>query len=265
MPTENLHAFTKSLRSFCAKLGLKVSTWSGASKRTPNLVKVHTTPRPTVLYVKGKSTSPGFWGLNESQLASLRNADVNWLVVLLVGNAEDGYLLSSARVEAAIGSGRWTISAADWKVHEGPELQGEARFQTFENVFALVLPSLSPLAADIGMSSAARVGYEVTYRILRDTKVARDVKAAARYRCRFCGETITLTNGQLYAEAHHVRPLGAPHFGPDVTENVVCLCPKHHVLMDYGVVRLEGTLAVGIATEHVKYHNEVIYAAGGSA
>lgn len=37
-----------------------------------------------------------------------------------------------------------------------------------------------------------------------------------------------------YAEAAHIRALGSPHNGPDVIENVLCLCPNHHVLFDNG-------------------------------
>ena len=38
----------------------------------------------------------------------------------------------------------------------------------------------------------------------------------------------------LYAEAAHIRPLGKPHNGPDTTDNILCLCPNHHWLFDYG-------------------------------
>jgi putative restriction endonuclease len=29
-----------------------------------------------------------------------------------------------------------------------------------------------------------------------------------------------------------VRGLGRPHNGPDTPDNVLCLCPNHHVLFD---------------------------------
>jgi predicted restriction endonuclease len=41
-----------------------------------------------------------------------------------------------------------------------------------------------------------------------------------------CGETIPLADGLRYAEAHHIQPFGAPHNGPDISENVICLCPN---------------------------------------
>jgi hypothetical protein len=41
-------------------------------------------------------------------------------------------------------------------------------------------------------------------------------------------------SGVPYAEAAHIRPLGAPHDGPDSYENLICLCPNHHTLFDIG-------------------------------
>ena len=49
--------------------------------------------------------------------------------------------------------------------------------------------------------------------------------------------------GRPYAEGAHIRPLGSPHDGPDKLENVLCLCPNHHVLFD----RLAFTVADDLA------------------
>jgi putative restriction endonuclease len=66
----------------------------------------------------------------------------------------------------------------------------------------------------------------------------------------------------------HIRPLGAPHNGPDVKENIICLCPNHHVLSDSGaitladdftVLGLEGAklrLSHELGAEYVRYHRE---------
>ena len=72
-----------------------------------------------------------------------------------------------------------------------------------------------------------------TLRIVRDTAVTRRVKLLHDYRCQVCGVRLHGAAGP-YAEAAHIRPLGAPHHGPDVLENVLCLCPNHHVLFDLG-------------------------------
>jgi putative restriction endonuclease len=72
-----------------------------------------------------------------------------------------------------------------------------------------------------------------TLRLVRDTAVTRRVKALHDYRCQVCATQLRSAAGP-YAEAAHIRPLGAPHHGPDVLANVLCLCPNHHVLFDLG-------------------------------
>jgi len=44
-----------------------------------------------------------------------------------------------------------------------------------------------------------------TYRILRDTAAARQLKADHDYRCQICGTTIELPDGTRYAEANRTR------------------------------------------------------------
>lgn len=103
-----------------------------------------------------------------------------------------------------------------------------------------------------------------TYRMLRDTKLARKVKFLHEYQCQICGRTIQLHNGLRYAEAHHIKPLSSPHNGPDVAENIICVCPNHHVELDYGAIKLDGATLRGhvgltIADEYVNYHNSRIF------
>jgi hypothetical protein len=123
-------------------------------------------------------------------------------------------------------------------------------------------PPETPKAAD--MDDPAPRCETTTYRVLRDTHLAREVKRWHDYRCQVCGETIELPNGERYAEAHHIRPLGSPHDGPDRAENILCLCPNHHVEFDYGVRSLEmAELRLlpqhQISAEYVAYHNERIW------
>lgn len=103
-----------------------------------------------------------------------------------------------------------------------------------------------------------------TYRIIRDTNLSRRVKALNHYKCQLCGYTMVLPDGSHYAEAHHIRPLGKPHNGPDVIENILCLCPNHHTEMDYGISKIElMDLAVVtghlISPAHIGYHNASIF------
>lgn len=101
------------------------------------------------------------------------------------------------------------------------------------------------------------------YRVLRDTPLARRLKELHEHRCQICGATIDLPGGQKYSEAHHIKPLGRPHNGPDVDSNILVLCPTHHVLCDYGAIELD-LAALNVHPDHVisprnvKYHNRVV-------
>lgn len=120
----------------------------------------------------------------------------------------------------------------------------------------------TPVAPDTEPPPPERVFTE-TYRILRDTELARRIKKLHNNHCQLCGMTITLADRSRYSEAHHIRPLGAPHNGPDVPENIIVLCPNHHVQCDYGVVELQ---RIGIKSRaghvisqlYLDYHNTKI-------
>jgi 5-methylcytosine-specific restriction protein A len=128
-----------------------------------------------------------------------------------------------------------------------------------------------PMAVDMPQGDEG-VGHALgqTYRSIRDTQVSKWVKYLHAYKCQLCGETIRLPDGQFYAEAHHLQPLGGLHNGPDVVENVICVCPKHHVLLDYGVISLKRSqlqMIPGheINDAYIAYHNSHRVKPTGSA
>ena len=123
-----------------------------------------------------------------------------------------------------------------------------------------------PIAVDAEMPSGevrpSKQRQEI-YRILRDTNLARQIKQLHRFKCQICGEFIPLPSGDRYAEAHHIKPLGQPHNGPDIAENIIVLCPNHHVMLDYGVIQMSLTEIRDhpkhrIDSEYVDYHNKII-------
>lgn len=123
--------------------------------------------------------------------------------------------------------------------------------------------SPTPEAVDLTSPLPERVPTTV-HRIIRDTELARRVKALHRYKCQICGHTIQLPDGSFYAEAHHIQPLGKPHNGPDERGNILCLCPNHHAELDYGSRRLalpELTVVAGHVVEprYLDYHNQKIF------
>ena len=80
-------------------------------------------------------------------------------------------------------------------------------------------------------------------RIVRTTALANRVKSMHDFTCQVCRVRLA-TPGGPYAEAAHIRPLGRPHQGPDVTENILCLCPNCHLLFDMGAITIEDDLTI---------------------
>jgi len=117
----------------------------------------------------------------------------------------------------------------------------------------------TPRATDLNdPPEAARIETTI-YRILRDTVLSREVKIAHNFKCQLCSVTIQLGDGSYYAEAHHVKPLGRPYNGPDTVDNIICVCPTCHVLLDYKVIKLEKAKLANVSSEYVDYHNSEIY------
>ena len=123
------------------------------------------------------------------------------------------------------------------------------------------IPS-TPIACDLGDPEPGRTAI-LTYRILRDSSMARKIKALHSNRCQLCGYCLMLPDGKGYSEAHHIKPLGQPHDGPDLPENILVLCPNHHVLCDYGCISLDFSKIRqhpdhGVGLEFLDYHNSRI-------
>ena len=140
--------------------------------------------------------------------------------------------------------------------------------------FRLVkIPDNAPAGEEIREEPA---GYSVprrrevrSSRVVRDSARARRVKALYGHRCQMCGTRLDCPAGP-YAEAAHIRPLGAPHNGPDTEDNILCLCPNHHVLFDNGAVSISDDLSINgdegdrlavhenhrIDRRHLAYHRD---------
>jgi 5-methylcytosine-specific restriction endonuclease McrA len=98
-----------------------------------------------------------------------------------------------------------------------------------------------------------------TYRVLRDTVLARNVKAIYNLKCQLCHRAaLTLADGSPYAEAHHIQPLGSR--GHDVLGNILCVCPNCHALSDNVAIKINASKLL-IRRDHtldqknIDYHN----------
>ena len=136
------------------------------------------------------------------------------------------------------------------------------------------LPPISVKAAQIdieqkhGSSNPKRVASTVQ-RVIRDSKLGRQLKKLYDYKCQVCELQIN-TEAGFYAEAAHIKPVGAPHNGPDLLENLLCLCPNHHLMFDKGVfclddrfnlIGMDGKLHLNpkhdISKEFLSYHRSM--------
>jgi hypothetical protein len=133
------------------------------------------------------------------------------------------------------------------------------------SMFARHLDSATGTAvgADIGNISPGRVRFQIT-RVVRDTEVTRSLKKLHRNTCQLCRRALYLPDRTKYSEAHHIRPLGKPHNGPDIAANVIVVCPNCHALCDIGGIQLSapGLRARPgheVGAEFLEYHNSQIF------
>lgn len=97
-------------------------------------------------------------------------------------------------------------------------------------------------------------------RIDRKPDLAERVKNQHKNKCQLCGEALALRDGVTYSEAHHLQPLGKPHDGYDVEENLIVLCPNCHVKCDWAAVevpwgQIKERTKHPISKTYVDYHN----------
>lgn len=112
----------------------------------------------------------------------------------------------------------------------------------------------------------------VVQRIVRNNAVSQWVKEVNGHICQVCETLLDLPAGS-YSEGAHIRPVGSPHYGPDTTDNMLCLCPNHHVLFDKGAIYVDDDLTVRdhhgkplgplfgtpthhINADHIAYHRQ---------
>jgi putative restriction endonuclease len=103
----------------------------------------------------------------------------------------------------------------------------------------------SPEETELGDSAHTtrekRKSKSTVLRTIRDSQLAYDVKDLYNFKCQMCGIVIETKKGR-YAEGAHIKPIGKPHNGDDNANNLICLCPNHHVMFDRGVIAISDDL-----------------------
>ena len=105
------------------------------------------------------------------------------------------------------------------------------------------LPGQSEPAGLPPVESDASYSETTIVRRIRNSKLAQLVKELHQNKCQICGIAVSVAGGS-YSEGAHIRPLGRPHVGPDLIENILCLCPNHHVQLDLGGIVITDALEV---------------------
>lgn len=99
--------------------------------------------------------------------------------------------------------------------------------------------------------------------INRNAHYVKVIKIIYENTCQLCNTKLTINNNVNYSEVHHIKPLGNPHHGPDKLENMICVCPNHHVLLDFGAIKLDidsfQTIKHKINNSFINYHNNEIH------
>lgn len=99
---------------------------------------------------------------------------------------------------------------------------------------------------------------------LRDRKLVDEIKKLYKDTCQICGVRLKIRSKgpKYYSEVHHIKGLGAPHHGPDIKSNLICVCPDHHTRLDFFTFPLDLTKlklnAHDIDPEFVAYHNQQV-------
>jgi 5-methylcytosine-specific restriction protein A len=96
--------------------------------------------------------------------------------------------------------------------------------------------------------------------IIRNQKFVDDIKKLYQNTCQICGTRIQVRPGKYYSEVHHIKPLGPQHNGPDSKDNMICVCPNHHAMLDFFALKLDISLLQAnkhtLNEVYLAYHNE---------
>ncbi|MCO5990113.1 caspase family protein [Actinoallomurus spadix] len=107
---------------------------------------------------------------------------------------------------------------------------------------------LEQLQSDGGIGRSRNVAPNqwelVSNDVYQDRRIAESVMRVHDYECQVCGIFLEIPGGMRFAQTLHLRGLSAPHHGPDIAENILCLCPNHRMLISLGSFVINDNYAV---------------------
>jgi predicted restriction endonuclease len=89
------------------------------------------------------------------------------------------------------------------------------------------------------MKKKVQTREEILSKWVRDSTKVKKLKKTYSNCCQICGEQLTLIDGLVYSEVHHIQPFNKEHKGIDDHPNMLVLCPNHHKLFDLGIIALD--------------------------
>lgn len=132
--------FIESLLRIIDDKSVVITQWSGAPRRSKNIIEINSINKSLIIYVKISNNSPGFWGLTKNHLDRLNNMQTHWFVVLLLKSYDCGYILYSNDVNTKIQEGVFELSKdGDHKINERSDLNSEMAFQGINNLMEKIL------------------------------------------------------------------------------------------------------------------------------
>ena len=124
--------------------------------------------------------------------------------------------------------GLYVVTQWSWGERDGHKV---LRFQLQAELLDSYTPGEVSAALVRGESLPPLRRRSQTNRRVRNAAVADSIKRLYGNTCQICRTQLKTAAG-TYAEAAHIRPLGIPHDGPDVLENLLCLCSNCHKEFD---------------------------------
>jgi 5-methylcytosine-specific restriction protein A len=98
--------------------------------------------------------------------------------------------------------------------------------------------------------------------ILRKKSFVDKLKKLYNYTCQLCETRLEIKNQQYYCEVHHIVPLGKPYNGKDSLDNMLCVCPNCHVLLDFNAIPITldsiKVLNHNISPQSIEFHNSLL-------
>ncbi|WP_314326118.1 YDG/SRA domain-containing protein [Paenarthrobacter ilicis] len=210
--------------------------------------------------------------LEQGNLGLVENHNLGRPVRVLV---KESVLTGVRSHEQYIYLGLFTVTSWSWGIRDGWKV---LIYQLRAVAGDSLMPDETAIALTRGEDLAPLRRASQINRIVRNYEVTTSVKRLYDHKCQICG-TRLVTSAGPYSEGAHVRPLGIPHNGPDTLDNILCLCPNCHKLLDGHAltIRPDGTVlnlgepvgqltisaAHGLNFEHIAYQEQISSSVSG--